>query len=188
MRPELYSWKKLTLSVNDEPVQTFLFVKQDHFRDIIFHAQLSEEMKGSYIAWLKGKKYKFRYSLQSQSYEIERQWRHQPLLQPDSLAQASLGSWELKGQCLECQTQVRPPIFQIWLSPVLTQRWENLCMREDTNKGGRGNNIHQALLQHSYISIIMSSVNVFFLNKTQKYCRKARFWNLLITHAFLVRE
>lgn len=52
-RPELYSCKKLRLSVNDEPVQTFLFVRQDHFRDIIFHAQLSEEMKaGSYIVWL----------------------------------------------------------------------------------------------------------------------------------------
>lgn len=186
-RPELYSWKKLGLSVNDEPVQTLLFVRQDHLGDIIFHPQLSEEMKaGAYIVWLKRKiKSEFRYSLQSQSYEIERQLGHQPLLQPDSQAQASLGSWEVKGSSLECQSLVGPLIFQILLSPALTQRRGNLCMRTPT-KVAMAMAFTKPFSSITYISIIMSSVNVFFLNKTQKYSRKAHFWNVFTTHAFLV--
>lgn len=30
-------------SVSDEPAQASLFVRQDHFQDIVFHPQLSDE-------------------------------------------------------------------------------------------------------------------------------------------------
>lgn len=54
MRPELYSWKQLRLSVSDKPVQTFLFTEKIIFRILLFI--LSCQMKAwSQIPWLRKK-------------------------------------------------------------------------------------------------------------------------------------
>lgn len=61
---------KAIQTVDDEPAQTSLFVRQDYFQDIVFHPQLSDESK--VICEGSGKKkHEFRYSLRIRGYEIE---------------------------------------------------------------------------------------------------------------------